>query len=471
MSNLSVTRQVSFSILALAVILGGGLRCYRLSLQQMTGDEGAAWAGARASTVGEVVRLQQQFDPGKLALYDVIAHEWISVFGDRLSALRALPAGIATVSIVLVFLVVRELYDALASASEIETGELAAAYAALIFATDVTMVDIGRMARMYALMAAAELVHLLFFVRAQRRGGVGNCAAAAFFLALAIGSNFSAVFLLTGECVWLGYVLLAQKTGMPGADLRMLGPSLSLVAGVALLAPFAPGATTASLSAIQAGYLNWIKARSLAWPYAILRTGTGNRWLFWLFLAMAAFGVWRQWRSARLVPLFVGAWMAGPFLAVTIVTWTITPLMVWRYVVIAFVAFFALAAIGAASLRTIFARGAVALLILGLSCQVLYGYFRSPREADWEHAAAVAAGLNGPDGQIAVVPSYAINVMRYYLPEPRRGSVVGLEVGCGTQRVLVLSGRNYLPSSFIAPLERCYPHMVSRLRRVEVRSR
>jgi hypothetical protein len=276
---------------------------------------------------------------------------------------------------------------------------------------------------------------------------------------------------VVGEALWLGYLTLAQQKGMPGAALRSLGPAVSLAAGTAVLVPFATNAGAASLVAIRAGYLGWIKAHSLAWPYTILRTSVGNGWLFWLFITLAAFGIWRQWKSARLVPLFVAALMAGDFVAVAIVTWTIAPLMVCRYVVIAFVAFFALAALGASSFTTMLGRIAAAALIVGLSGDVLYGYFRTPREADWEHAAATAVLLTGSDGQIAVAPPFAVNVIRYYSPEGRRESIVGLNVGCGTQRVLVLAKRSYLPSSFVTELEQCYPNLVRTLRRVEVRTR
>jgi len=95
-------RWLSLAILVIAVILGAAIRFYRLGFYAMSGDEGAAWAGAHGSTVSQVVQLQQQLDPGKLALYDIILHEWMAAFGDRLSTLRALPAGIGTVSIFLV---------------------------------------------------------------------------------------------------------------------------------------------------------------------------------------------------------------------------------------------------------------------------------------------------------------------------------------------------------------------------------
>jgi mannosyltransferase len=463
----SPTRWMTLGILAIALVAGCALRFYRLDLTGMTADE---WAAAIAHPVRRVIQLQSQLDPGKLALYDLVLHGWMKVFGDGLRSIRGLSAGIGTGSIVLLFLLMRELYRAFAGAFEIETGELAGAFAALVFATNSTIVSSGRMSRMYALMLAAELAHILFFVRAQRHGGLLNYTLTAGFLAIAVATNFSSAFLLVSEGLWFGYLLLARWEALPGEDLRVIGPGLAIVAGLVLLLPFASNAITASQSAIQAGFLRWIHIRSLLWPYDILRWSIANNWLFWLLVALAALGVWRLWTSARLLPLFVGTWFAGPFLAVLALSWLITPLMVWRYVLVAFVAFFAIVAVGAALFRSNLARAVVALLILSLSVYSVRD-FRAPNRVDWKRAALAAISQIAPDGQIAVVPSYAANVVRYYLPAQGRRSVVGLDFGCGTQQVLILSGRTWLPPSLIAAMEACYPRRLRQLENVEVRGR
>jgi len=74
----------------------------------MNGDEGASWAAASAPSPQQVVRMEQQLDPGKFALYDLMLHEWIGVFGDSPFAMRAVSAALGTIAIVLVFVVVRE---------------------------------------------------------------------------------------------------------------------------------------------------------------------------------------------------------------------------------------------------------------------------------------------------------------------------------------------------------------------------
>src|SRR5206468_6347899 len=98
----------AFVLLTAAVFLGAHYRFHRLARSDMSGDEGASWAAASAPSAEQVAKLERQLDPGKLALYDLILHEWIGVFGDSLFAMRALSAALGTVAIVLVFIAVRE---------------------------------------------------------------------------------------------------------------------------------------------------------------------------------------------------------------------------------------------------------------------------------------------------------------------------------------------------------------------------
>ena len=75
----------------------------------MSADEGASWAAAAAPSLADVVRIQAVLNPGKLAVYEVVLHGWMVLFGDGLGAMRALSAMLDTVSIVVVFVLVREL--------------------------------------------------------------------------------------------------------------------------------------------------------------------------------------------------------------------------------------------------------------------------------------------------------------------------------------------------------------------------
>ena len=110
-------------------------------------------------------------------------HEWIGIFGDNLFAMRAMSATLGTIAIILLFVVVREVCRSLVDESATSVGEMAGAFAALVYATNLEMVLSDRIVRMYALVMCVELLQITFFVRAQRHGGILNYVGIAIFTA------------------------------------------------------------------------------------------------------------------------------------------------------------------------------------------------------------------------------------------------------------------------------------------------
>ena len=108
-------RALTVALLAVAIALGGWLRFAAIGAREMSADEGASWAAAAAPTLAEVVRIQAVLNPGKLAVYEIVLHGWMKLFGDELGAMRALSAMLDTFAIVVVFALVRELLDARSS--------------------------------------------------------------------------------------------------------------------------------------------------------------------------------------------------------------------------------------------------------------------------------------------------------------------------------------------------------------------
>jgi mannosyltransferase len=463
-------RAFALCLLALALALGGILRFQRLGLPDLNADEGASWAAASAPRVSEVVALEHQLDPGKLPLYDLALHGWIRVFGDGVRAMRGMSAALGMIAIVLVFATVREVCRSLGGQAGSAVGELAGGFAALIYAVNVTMVTSDRTVRMYPLAMCAELLQICFLVRAQRRGGWLNYAGAGISTAAMVAANFTACFLLLAEGLWFGCLLVAKALGAGAEGLAIFRPGAALTAGVALLAPLLPAALASSQQAVAMGALDWIKMRPITWPYPVLLRAAGSHGLFWCFAALTGFGMWRHWRTARLAWGFFAAWTAGPILSLMAVTYLVRPLEFPRYVLIAFVGMFALAAFGAASLRGVAVRIALAAALVGLSLGRTHHAIGHPREAAWREATEVAARQTAPDGPIAVFPEFCKNVVRYYLSPERRAGVRG-ENACGPPRVLILSGRDIIGAGRIAAMEKCYPHLVARLFLVEVRAR
>jgi uncharacterized membrane protein len=469
-------RALAGGLLALALVLGVVMRFQMLGLAEFSADEGASWTAASAPDVSAVVAMEHQLDPGKLPLYDLLLHGWIRIFGDSVGAMRGMSAVLGTIAIVLVFAAVREVCRSLGGQPGAAIGDLAGGFAALIYAVNFMMVTSDRTVRMYPLAMSAELLQIFFLVRAQRRGGWLNYAGAAIFTAAMIAANFTVCFLLLAEGLWLGCLLVAKARGARVEGLAIFRPGAALTAGVALLAPLLPAALASSQQAVAMGALDWIKMRPITWPYQVLSSAAGGRMLFWSFAALAGFGVWRQRRSAPLASGFFAAWTVGPIVGLMAVSYLVRPLEFPRYALIAYVGMFAMAALGAASLRAatmpadMIARLALAAAFIGLSLARTHHAIRHPHEAAWREATELAARQTTPQEPIAVFPEYCKNVVRYYLSPERRAAVRGADA-CGPPRVLILSGREITREDLIAPMEKCYPRVVARLRLVEVRAR
>lgn len=83
-------------------------------------------------------------------------------------------------------------------------------------------------------------------------------------------------------------------------------------------------------------------------------------------------------------------------------------------------------------------------------------------------ATAFALSRAASGEHIAVVPSYAFNVVRYYVAPNFRYISVGLEHRCGPQRMVIIAE---VPPDLTTMMNSCYPRLVKRMRHVEVRTR
>jgi hypothetical protein len=262
------SRFFAFILLALAVVLGGFYRFHRLARWDINGDEAIAWTAVIEPSLHKVVETFWQVENGgKLPLFDILMHVWVRVFGDSVFALRAMPAALGTIAIVLLFIAVREVCRSLGGERAAEAGEMAGAFAALIYALNITMVVSDRTAREFPLLTTAELAQIIFFVRAQRRPTWVEYLGIAIFSTIMVSTNYTASFLLAAEAIWLGSLLLARWAGsVRAAEVAIFQPGLAVMAGIALLAPLLPGIFISSRRAVQYNAVSWIRVQPVSWP-------------------------------------------------------------------------------------------------------------------------------------------------------------------------------------------------------------
>ena len=204
------------AVLLIAVVVGTILRFFRLGAHELSIDESLSWAESSGHNVKAVLRVQHQLDSGKFPIYELAQHGWMRIFGESEAAMRALPALIGSLSIVLVFILGVEVMLA-AAARPIGRERpkdriyMVAAVCALLFAVGLPSVEIARQARMYSMMQAWILAQVIFLLRARRLGGLANYAGLTIFSAIAVATNFTAALVIAAEALWLIYLRLARS--------------------------------------------------------------------------------------------------------------------------------------------------------------------------------------------------------------------------------------------------------------------
>ncbi|HLI81995.1 MAG TPA: glycosyltransferase family 39 protein, partial [Candidatus Binataceae bacterium] len=227
-------------ILCAALAIGTWARFAHLERFDMDATEALSWTAASAPNTHEVIQRALWLNPGKLGVHDAALHLWMRVFGDSLFALRGLSATLGVISILLTFVVVRELLlRGLSGSDGTETSRnWLAATTALLVATNLPMIVQSRYARMYMVLVPAILGQVWFFLRADRIGRWWNYVGLAACSLLAIATHFTAGSVAAAEVIWLASTLHAERTDFrnsprPGRSLKIVGAIA--VAGLILI--------------------------------------------------------------------------------------------------------------------------------------------------------------------------------------------------------------------------------------------
>lgn len=455
----------------LAMVVGALLRFVRLDARSMSDDEGASWAAASAPTLIETVRRQQFLNAGKLPVHDIVLHGWIAIFGQSLFALRALSAFAGVISIVLVFMSVRELFGARdeneAPPIQPSICDFAAALAATLFAINPRTVDAAREVRMYSLMLTFVLAQVWMLARAMRRRSIADYGGVAIFTALAIAANFTASLVVMAEGIWFVVLLTARRERFG----KIVGPVVAIGAGLAILAPATVIVSHSNAQVVTEGALEWIAQPRLKSVTRFFRHGVGFA-AFWTVFALGAWGVYRARRRAADPVILLVLWMLVPPIALVLISWWWRPLFVPRYAVSSVVAMVILASLGAALAGELRTRIAAAALVVALAAIGFHSEQSRELWIDWRNAAMVAAANVKPDESITVAPAYAADVVRFYLRERGTFDIHGGELPSVTKPragIFVTAEATSVPERAQVELTPLYPDIIKQLHRVSVR--
>ncbi len=432
----------------------------------MSPDEGASWAAASAPSAAEVIARQPSLNPGELPIHDLMLHGWIALFGTSVAAMRSLSAALGVISIWLVYLVVCELFEGAALTRD--DIKIIAGLSALLFAVNLVTIKYSREARMYPLMLAAILAQVTMFLRAIRTGGFTNYAAVVLLTGFAIASNFAAMLIPATEGLWLVYVI-ARAGWRPGdANARRAWAiAIALAAGGLILLP----KLFLSMHAASSGSVGgWRKPPAWYEPFALFNKATGS-FAFPILAILAIWGVIRGWRRGARDPIaFAMLWMWAPPVMMLIASYALAPVFVERYALSCFVPFFVLAALGIFELPGDLVRAGALVLAVAFSIGPIVSYDRKPHDAQYREAIAAADAALKPGEVMTAVPSYAIQVLRYYLPADQVDRAVRYDPSAPPAAVLILGDQNLAPGD-AQSYKKEYPQTVARLPGVTVLQR
>jgi mannosyltransferase len=435
-------RERTGAVLLTAVAVGTILRFFRLGGHELSIDESLSWAESSGHNVKAVLRVQHQLDSGKFPIYELAQHGWMRIFGESETAMRALPALIGSLSIVLVFIVAVEVLLAAAGGSpepspasrelpspvkeraryeEEDRIYMVAALCALLFAVGLPSVEIARQARMYSMMEAWILAQVIFLFRARRLGGFANYAGLTIFSAIAVATNFTAALVIVAEALWLIYLYVADGDGRLGVRARnehLWSMGAALIAAMVLLLPFFAGLRY-GVQGVARGDYDWIKLPGRWEPLATFESALGT-FPFPLFAVFASVGGVRLWRSHRDEGVLLVLWIVAPAIVLFAGSYLITPMLITRYLVSSFVPLFILTAIGIESIPARRYRSVAIIAIVSLSVLRASSDFR-PGDNRWRDACEIALTSSCSKQRVGTFNEYYL--VSYYMPAAQRHAV------------------------------------------------
>jgi uncharacterized membrane protein len=465
--------RVALVVLFLALVVGAFLRFDNLGALEMSADEGATWAAADAPSIREVIAIQQTHNAGKLPLHDLLLHEWIAVFGDGLVAMRSLSALCGLVTIALMFPLTREIFcirevDADIAFTQRDI-DLIAALAAFICAISLVTIKYERELRMYGLLLALATAHLWAFLRALRRQTLGDYIVLALLTSALVAVNMVTTSMLAVEGIWLMLILLQRQLDYHNRMKMVLTVGIAIVAGIAILAPTLYVPFLIGRKLVASGKMEWLVLPTWWEPAAFFNKAVGTVGFPVLF-ALAGWGVWSAWRSARGAVEFILIVMWAPPILLVIGSYLWRPVYLERYALYSFPGFFILIALGIWELRNNSLRFVALVAVVTLALGHIHSYFKKTHDIDWQQAARVAQASLRPDENVAVTPSYAVEVVRYYFDPIVRDNAVGSEYATDKSAIAILAEQR-INATTAAQVRREYPRVLARERGVVVLSR
>ncbi len=424
-SRFNVTEKAPL-LLFVIIALAAFLRAFTIGSESLWLDE-AVSVKISSHSLTSIISLATQGCETNPPLYYMLLHLWTRLFGQSEVAIRSLSACLGTISVLLIYKVGKSLFD-----------RRAGILAAFLLATSAYAIEYSQEARQYSLLLLLTLLSFLLFamlLKANQRKTITFIAYALINIMLCYTHMFG--LLMIGAQVL--YFILFQKK-YPGA--RLLFWAAQAVTVVAFL-PWAFFIAT-KIFPEASHALTWIPEPSLTVVANVIGALSGAGYLsrplgiilvfILLLLCLAGiFGSYKQLQSNRLRSLLNSLqeprtallliWFLFPLIMTIILSITVMPLLVSRYLIGTTAAIYLLTALGISNISPLLSKyrlrsNLTAIMLTGLiiiiSIPGLHTYYAQPQKDPWRDVAVFIRQEAKPGDVMIFAPDYNETPFEYY---------------------------------------------------------
>ncbi len=360
-------------IFAAIFVAAGLIYSFHLGTDALGASEAySAWAAAKPG-VSAIIRTPVLHDPGKQVFYYVVLHYYTQIFGLSEISLRSMSVIFSLITLVLVFALGCEMFD-----------ESTALAAAAMWAFNPLAVVFAHTARMYPMLIALALAHLLTLWQVRKRPSSSRAASCGVLGAALLYTHMGGIlFIGAGVAMLVRDYIRGRRNAMAW---------LAMAITLALFVPYVPVARTQSETLIAGHWLDWI-GTAYEYPFAIkLVSAAGAAALAIWFVIGTTTGSDRDDQLS-----WLGVWTILPGLMLAAGSIVIRPMFNLRYVApstatLALMVAAAVARAWTAKWRNLLAAG------FALVCLIMVPFARSKPQPwrDFARQVAAAGGASEP---------------------------------------------------------------------------
>lgn len=397
-------------LLILILSLGFFLRVYNLSEESIWFDEACTLQSAEKPTLGGVLESVQRLE-GNPPFYYLLMRYWIRIFGDSEFSARFPSVVFGTLSILIVFLIGKELFD-----------DKTALASSLIMSASMLNILYSQEARTYSLFVMLAALSTLYFIKSLKQNRI-NVPYVILTIAV-LYTHYLAILLLILQI--FTYILFYKRF--------KLGFKKFLMTQIIVYLLYIPGIVMLCLqaSSIQSALYGALSLK-IGIPSFIARLGGLNFFIPFIiiFLILLILGLFKIDSYNTLKKIRFNQTLFFILLSILLVAYLIfsshltRSIFIIRYTLFVYPLFYILFARGFIKLRTSY-KAIIALLFISVTIfSVLNYHLDMPKKEQWRDAAAFAEQNVGDDELVIVIHRDMIYPLSYYLK--RNVTIAGIE--------------------------------------------